>query len=81
MAESQASGTPVIAFRKGSVPEVIKDQETGFIVDSEEEMLEAIKNIKSIKRKACRKWAEENFSHLRMVDEYEEIYNKILNTK
>ncbi|MBW7941993.1 MAG: glycosyltransferase family 4 protein [Candidatus Kuenenia stuttgartiensis] len=81
MAESQASGTPVIAFRKGSVPEVVKDHETGFVVDSEEEMVEAIKNIKGIKRKACRKWAEENFSHLRMVDEYEEIYNQILNTK
>jgi glycosyltransferase involved in cell wall biosynthesis len=73
-----ACGTPVIAYRRGSVPEVIKDKETGFIVENKEEMVEAIKNIHFINRKNCRIRVEQNFTLRQMVDKYEEIYKKLI---
>ncbi len=78
LVESQACGTPVIAFRRGAAPEIIKHGETGFIVDTEEQMIEAIKNIGHIDRKKCRSWVEDNFSVKKMVDEYEKLYKKLL---
>ena len=78
MIEAMACGTPVIAYRRGSVPEVIKDKETGFIVETKEEMAEAIKKIDKIKRQDCRIRVEENFTLKQMVDKYEEIYRKII---
>lgn len=77
MIEAMACGTPVIAYRRGSVPEIIKDQKTGFIVDNKEEMVEAIKKIGIIKRKDCRKHVEQNFTLKQMVDKYEEIYKNL----
>ena len=79
--EAQACGTPVIAFDKGAMSEIIKDGKTGFVVETEEEMIEAIKNIDKIKREDCRKWVEQNFSVEKMVDEYEKLYYKIVNKK
>lgn len=81
MIEAMACGTPVIAFNRGSVPEVVKHGKTGFIVENEKEMIEAIKNIDQIKRKDCRRHVEENFTIKRMVDGYEEVYGKILSKK
>lgn len=78
MIEAMVCGTPVIAFNKGSVSEVIKDKKTGFIVDTKEEMIEAIKKIDSIKRKDCRKHIEQNFTLEQMVGKYEEIYKKLI---
>jgi len=78
MIEAMACGTPVIAYRRGSVPEVVKDGETGFIVETKEEMAEAIKKIDQIKRKNCRLRVEKNFTLKQMVDKYEEIYKKII---
>ena len=78
MIEAMACGTPVIAYRRGSVPEVIKDKKTGFIVDSKEEMVEAIKKIDIIKRKDCRAHVEQNFTLKQMVDKYEKIYKKLI---
>ena len=78
MIEAMACGTPVIAFNRGSVSEVIKHGKTGFIVENEKEMIEAIKNIDRIKREDCRKHVEENFTIKTMVDGYEEAYRKIL---
>jgi len=77
MIEAMACGTPVIAFNRGSVPEVVVDKKTGFIVDDKEEMIEAIKEIGSIKRKDCRKHIEQNFTLNQMVDKYEKIYKKL----
>jgi glycosyltransferase involved in cell wall biosynthesis len=77
MAESQACGTPVIAFDRGSAREVIKDGKTGFVVKNIEEMIEAIKKIDQIKREDCRAWVEENFTIERMVNDYERIYYQI----
>ncbi|MEO5499155.1 MAG: glycosyltransferase family 4 protein, partial [Candidatus Saccharimonadales bacterium] len=62
MAEANACGTPVIAFRRGSVPEVILDKKTGFIVDNSAEMIMAINKIDTIKRRACRDHVEKKFT-------------------
>jgi len=78
MIEAMACGTPVIAYRRGSVPEVIKDKKTGFIVDNKEEMVEAIKKIDIIKRIDCRARVEQNFTLKQMVDKYEKIYKKLV---
>lgn len=78
MIEAMACGTPVIAYRRGSVSEVIEDKKTGFIVDNKEEMVEAIKKINLIKRIDCRVRVEQNFTLKQMVDKYEEIYKKLV---
>ncbi len=78
MIEAMACGTPVIAFNKGSVPEVIKHNKTGFIVKNEKEMVEAIEKIDKINRADCRKHIENNFTVEKMVDGYERIYGKII---
>lgn len=77
--ESMACGTPVIAFNQGAVSEVIENKKTGFVVETEKEMVEAIKNIKSISKKACRERVEEKFTVEKMTDGYEELYAKIIN--
>lgn len=77
MIEAMACGTPVIAFRHGSVPEIIADRKTGFIVNTVSEMADAVKKIYQIDRNAVRKHAEDNFSKERMVDEYEKLYYKL----
>lgn len=76
--EAQACGTPVIAFHKGAAPELIVDRETGFVVDSEEEMIDAVGKIKEINRADCRKWVEEKFSVEKMVDNYVALYSKLV---
>ena len=78
MVEAMACGTPVIAFRRGSVPEIVSEGETGFIVESLEGIVKAISDVSGINPKNCRKRVEEKFSHLRMVDEYEKIYGEII---
>lgn len=76
--EAMASGTPTIAMSRGSMPEVISDGETGFLVKSVEEAAEAVNKIDSISRKKCRERAEERFSVDRMVDSYIKVYEEIL---
>jgi len=78
MIESMASGTPVVALRRGAAPEVIKDGVTGFVVDTEEELIEAVKNIDKIKPEDCRKHVEENFSVEKMAENYLKVYKKVL---
>jgi glycosyltransferase involved in cell wall biosynthesis len=78
MLEAHASGTPVIAFNKGSVPEVIVDGVTGFIVDNIEKMVKAVEKIPSLDRRQCRKRAEELFTTQQMVDKYEHFFYKVL---
>ncbi len=79
--EAQACGTPVIAFNKGAMPEIIQHNKTGFVVNTEQEMINAIKNINKIKRQDCRDWVEKNFSVERMVDDYEKLYKKLVKNK
>ncbi len=75
--ESMACGTPVIAFKKGSLPEIVS-KETGFTVKNVNEMVKAIKSVDKIKRSNCRKRVEKYFSYQRMVDDYEKIYYKLI---
>ena len=76
--ESLACGTPVIAFNRGSIPEIVKHGKTGYVVKTSQEMIDAVKKIDNIKGKDCRKWVEDNFTIDRMVDNYEKVYYKIL---
>lgn len=81
MIESMACGTPVIALRRGAVPEVIEDGVTGYVVDSLAEMCEAIQKIDQIDRKACRDHVKEHFSIEKMVDEYEAAFKRIIRNR
>jgi glycosyltransferase involved in cell wall biosynthesis len=78
VAEAMMCGTPVIAFNKGSMPELIKDKETGFIVNDVNEAVHAVKSLKKISRVACRTWAESQFSKEKMVGDYISLYHQIL---
>jgi len=82
VAESMACGTPVIAYRRGSMPELIKDGKTGFVVESNLDLLiEAMKKVNQIDRALVRKRVEERFSKERMVDDYEKTYYEIIAKK
>jgi glycosyltransferase involved in cell wall biosynthesis len=76
--EAMACGTPVVAFTRGSMPEVIKDGKTGFLVNNVNEACEALNDLPIINRKACRDWVENRFSQERMVADYITLYNTIL---
>jgi glycosyltransferase involved in cell wall biosynthesis len=81
MAEAMSCGTPVIAFRRGSVPEVVKDGKTGFIVENTAEMIGAIENIGKISRQDCRTHVEKNFTKTRMVNNYEKVLLNLITNK
>ncbi|HET7037273.1 MAG TPA: glycosyltransferase family 4 protein [Thermomicrobiaceae bacterium] len=74
MVEAMATGTPVIASRAGSVPEVVVDGVTGFICDSVPAMVDAIARVPQLDRLACRRHVEQHFSAAAMVDGYERVY-------
>ncbi|RJP28124.1 MAG: glycosyltransferase family 4 protein [Candidatus Omnitrophota bacterium] len=78
MIESLACGTPVIAFRRGAVEEVIDDGVTGFTCDTVAQMCEAIRNINLIDRRKCRKKIEDSFSDSVIVSQYEQLYYELL---
>ena len=78
MIEAMACGTPIIAFDKGSVPEVIKNGETGFIVNTVSEMADAISKITIINRQKCREWVEKLFNAKGMTDKYVTVYKMLL---
>lgn len=87
MAESMACGTPVVAYNRGSVPEVVVDGETGFIVEPEADgidgLCDAIQTIMEMPegeyramRQACRRRVEDKFTVQRMVEGYENVYSR-----
>src|SRR6201987_1130195 len=78
MIESMACGTPVLAFRCGSVPEIIDEGQTGRIVSSLEEAVQAIPDMLALDRKAVRARFEERFSVTRMAADYLKVYHKML---
>src|SRR6185369_2503096 len=77
MVEAMACGAPVIAFRKGSVPEIIEDGVTGFIVDSVKEAVDAVKRLDTISRRGCREEFERRFSASRMAADYLKVYERL----
>ncbi|HXH04856.1 MAG TPA: glycosyltransferase family 4 protein, partial [Candidatus Nitrosotenuis sp.] len=78
MIEANACGTPVIAFSRGSVPEIVEDGKTGFIVDNSAEMIMAVEKIKQIKRKNCRDHVEKKFTQEIMFKNYEIVLSNIV---
>jgi len=78
MIEAMACGTPVIAFREGAAPEVVRDGETGFLVDDEADMARAIARVDELDRRVCRAAVEGYFSTDRMVAEHIELFEEIL---
>jgi glycosyltransferase involved in cell wall biosynthesis len=78
MVEAMACGTPVIAYRGGSVSEVMVQGVTGFIVDDEEEAVKAVGQIPTLERRRCREVFEERFSVARMARDYLRLYEQLL---
>jgi glycosyltransferase involved in cell wall biosynthesis len=76
--ESMACGTPVLAFDKGSVSEIVVHGKTGFVVNSIEEMVGAVKEIERIKPGNCREHVENHFSIVSMAQKYSDLYQSIL---
>jgi glycosyltransferase involved in cell wall biosynthesis len=78
MIEAMACGTPVIAYRSGSVPEVVEDGVTGFIVENEEQAVRAVGDLVRLDRRKVRARFEERFSADRMAREYESAYRALI---
>ena len=80
MIEAMACGTPVIAYNHGSVPEVIEDGVTGFIVQNEEEAVAAIRRLPELSRARIRRRFEERFTARRMAEDYVSLYQSLART-
>lgn len=78
VAEAMLCGTPVIAFNRGSMPELIQDGKTGFLVNNVSEAVSTIKELPQINRHYCHEWAKSKFSLEKMVDDYYALYCLIL---
>jgi glycosyltransferase involved in cell wall biosynthesis len=77
--EAAASGTPVIAFASGALPEIVENGKTGWIVSCEEEMADAVHRSAEIIPAACRRAAEVRFNAIRMAQDYLSLYERIIN--
>jgi glycosyltransferase involved in cell wall biosynthesis len=78
MVEAMACGTPVIGLKRGSVPEVIQENVTGFICNTAEEMVNQVDKIKSLSRAQVYQTALQQFNSKQIVDEYINLYRKKL---
>lgn len=76
--EAMATGTPVIAYARGSMPEIVRDGENGFLVGSLDEAVGAVGMLDEVPRARCRAIVEERFSVERMVDGYLRVYGRVL---
>jgi glycosyltransferase involved in cell wall biosynthesis len=77
--EAMACGTPVIARPRGSIPEIIKNGETGFIIESIDEAVQALEKIDTLDKRKLRQHVQENFSVEKMVDGYINVYKEVMN--
>jgi glycosyltransferase involved in cell wall biosynthesis len=78
MIEALACGTPVVARRRGSVPEIVLHGETGFIGETDEELSEAISRLGQLDRRRCRDDFERRFTDVVMTQKYVALYERIL---
>lgn len=78
MCEAMACGTPVVVFNRGSAPEVVVHGETGYVVNTVEEMVEAVGRVNDIDRRRCRQHVKRSFDYPRMVDDYLAAYTMVL---
>jgi hypothetical protein len=78
MIEAMACGTPVIAKARGSVPEIIEDGITGFVVNDLDGAVKAVKKISTLKREKCRQVFEERFTASRMASAYTDLYERLI---
>jgi glycosyltransferase involved in cell wall biosynthesis len=78
MIEAMACGTPVVAFRRGSVPEIVEDGITGFIVDTVEEAIQAVERVPSLSRTGCRARFDLRYTVSRMALDYLTVYRRLL---
>jgi glycosyltransferase involved in cell wall biosynthesis len=78
MIEAMACGTPVIAWRRGSVPEIVEDGVTGFIVESEDEAIYAIERIPHLDRRRVRAAFEQRFTARQMAELYRQAFQRVL---
>jgi glycosyltransferase involved in cell wall biosynthesis len=78
MIESMACGTPVVAWRNGSVPEVIDDGVTGFVVESIDQAVSAVERIAALNRHVCRNVFVERFGAPRMAQDYVKVYQRLV---
>ena len=77
--EAMACGTPVIASARGSMPEIVRDGENGFLVGSVDEAVAAVRRVEGLDRAAVRESVERRFDVNRMVDDYLALYRRIAN--
>ena len=78
MIEALACGVPVVALRRGSVPEVIEHGATGFVVDTVDEAIEATRRVAQLDRRQCRAAFERRFTARRMAENYVRLYRKLI---
>ncbi len=78
LVESLACGTPIIAYPRGSISEIVRHGETGYVVRDIEDAVNAVANVRSLDRFVCRKDAERRFSHTRMANDYILAYRKLV---
>jgi glycosyltransferase involved in cell wall biosynthesis len=78
MAEALACGTPVVALRDGSVPEVLRHGVTGFIGVTEDDLVRGVERVGDLDREACRREAEQRFSPAAMAEAYESVYTSVI---
>ncbi|MCB1199802.1 MAG: glycosyltransferase family 4 protein [Leptospiraceae bacterium] len=78
VAESMLCGTPVIAFNRRSMPELIQHGKTGYLVETVDEAVQAVDNVKEINRHECRDWSMKKFSQEKMIEDYLNVYKAIL---
>ncbi len=79
VAEAMFCGTPVIAFNRGSMSELVPDGKAGFLVHTVDEAIQAVGKIGQINRQECRQWAQAMFSKEKMVNSYLNVYERVLN--
>jgi glycosyltransferase involved in cell wall biosynthesis len=78
MIEAMACGIPIVAFRNGSVPEIIEDGMTGFVVDNVEDAVRATARIGSLDRAQCRATFDRRFTAARMAADYVQLYEQLI---